>query len=221
MVGRTSAMMVGRLWEWRQRGEGARQGRMLPSNGLPFSFDGEAEGLASLPELALREGELRYEEGALISSGENYAVYGFHDPVNTDRGEIEFTFVPDWDCPPHPGPVEQRAYLHLCDRPFTRSCVSIISFYTGLHVRFYDAERQYVEVLEADIQHWKADESHRVRVVWDVEEGAAALWLDGEEVDRRGLKRRLSGGFKRLHLGHRPGNWRADGKIGALRLRLG
>jgi len=221
MVGRTSAMMVGRLWEWRQRGEGVRKERLLPSNGLPFSFEGAPEELANSQELALREGKPRYEEGGLVSDGDSYAVYGFHDPVNTDRGEIEFSFGPDWDCPPHPGPVEQRAYLHLCDRPFTRSCVSIISFYTGLHVRFYDVERHYVEVLEADIQHWKEGESHRVRVVWDVEEGTAALWLDGEEADRRGLKRRLSGGFKRLHLGHRPGNWRANGKIGALRLRLG
>ena len=221
MVGRTSATMVGRLHEWKQRREEKQKAQLLPSNGIPFSFAGEPEGLMTLPELVLRQGRPRYEEGALVSNGDSYAVYGFHDPVNTDRGEIEFTFAPDWDCPPHPGPVEQRAYLHLCDRPFTRSCVSIISFYTGLHVRFYDAERHYVEVLETDIQHWKAGKPHRVRVTWNVEEGTAALWLDGEEMDRRGLNRRLSGSFKRLHVGHRPGNWRADGRIGELQIRLG
>ena len=117
--------------------------------------------------------------------------------------------------------MAQRAYLHLSGTPFTCSCVSIISFYTGLHVRFYDAERHYVEVLETDIQHWKAGRPHLIRVQWDVDQAEAALWLDGEEKDRRALGRRLSGAFKRLHLGHRPGNWRADGRIADLRLRLG
>ena len=116
---------------------------------------------------------------------------------------------------------DTSAYLHLADRPFTRSCVSIISFYTGLHVRFYDAERHYIEVLETDIQHWERGKAVDIRVAWDAEAGEAILWLDSEERDRRRLPRRLAGAFKRLHLGHRPGNWRAQGRIDALRLQLG
>jgi hypothetical protein len=221
MVGRTSALMVGRLHAWKRQREELRSARLLPSNGVAFSFAGSAEELDTCAGLLRREGVPHYESGALRSGGDSYAVYGFAEPVCADRGEIEFSFVPDWDCPVHPGPVAQRAYLHLCDRPFTRSCVSIISFYTGLHVRFYDAERHYIEVLETDIQHWRAGIAVQVRVEWDAEKGEAVLFLDGAEKDRRALGRRLSGAFKRLHLGHRPGNWRADGLINRVTLRLG
>lgn len=221
MVGRTSATMVGRLHEWKQRREAARKTRLLPSSGLPFFFEGEPEKLAAQTELTHREGAPRYERGALVSSADSFAVYSFRNPVGTERGEICFTFTPDWESPRLRQGVNQRAYLHLSDLPFTRSCVSIISFYTGLHARFYDAERHYVEVLETDIQHWERGKAVEIRVTWDVEEEVATLWLDREEKDRRRLNRRLSGAFKRLHLGHRPGNWRADGTINGLRLKLG
>ena len=225
MVGRTSALMVGRLHEWKRRDEVARDRRLIPSRGLPWAFEGAPEELAARPELTLRQGRPEYRDGALISAGDSYAVYGFRDPAGTDRGEIAFAVTPDWDCPAHPGPVAQRAYLHLADAPFTSACVSVISFYTGLHVRFYDAQRHYIEVLETDIEHWKAGVPHRVEIGWDVgsETAAGEAWLrlDGEERDRRPLTRRLSGGFRRLHLGHRPGNWRADGVIADLRVQLG
>ena len=284
MVGRTSALMVGRLHEWKERDETARDRRLTPSRGVLFAFEGPPEELARRPELTLRQGRPEYRDGALVSAGDSFAVYGFRDPANTDRGQIAFTVTPDWDCPSHPGPVAQRAYLHLADAPFTSACVSVISFYTGLHVRFYDAGRHYIEVLETDIRDWKAGMSHRVEIGWDVSPGgegkrrapaqrgacggAAAgaetplgdgerrapaqrgarggrgigsagpgepetgpepwaasgeawLCIDGTERDRRPLGRRLSGGFRRLHLGHRPGNWRADGALGELVIRLG
>ena len=260
MVGRTSALMVGRLHEWKRRDEAARDRRLTPSRGVPFAYEGSPKGLAQRCELTLRQGRPEYRDGALVSAGESFAVYGFRDPAGTDRGEIAFTVTPDWDCPSHPGPVAQRAYLHLADAPFTSACVSVISFYTGLHVRFYDAERHYIEVLETDIQDWKAGVPHRVEIGWDVGDGSSGVgtcraptlrgaraggleagnarvaradapattssgeaWLriDGVERDRRPLTRRLSGSFRRLHLGHRPGNWRADGTIGDLSLRLG
>ena len=226
MVGRTSALMVGRLHEWKCRDEAARDRRLSPSRGVPFAFAGSPEVLAHRAELTLRQGQPEYRDGGLISAGDSCAVYGFRDPVCTDRGTVAFTVTPDWDCPAHPGPVAQRAYLHLADAPFTSACVSVISFYTGLHVRFYDAERHYIEVLEADIQDWKAGAPHRVEIGWDVggeSPGLGEAWLriDGVVGDRRPLTRRLSGGFRRLHLGHRPGNWRADGTIGDLTLQLG
>ena len=88
-------------------------------------------------------------------------------------------------------------------------------------VRFrYDAERNYIEVLETDIFSWKAGRAVQVRLVWEAP-GEAALYIDGQERDRRRLDRRLSGAFKRLHLGQRPGNWRAEGCIGDLTIRLG
>ena len=76
-------------------------------------------------------------------------------------------------------------------------------------------------MLETDIQHWRRGASVEIRVQWNVDEEAAVLRLDGEEKDRKTLNRRLAGAFKRLHIGHRPGNWRADGAIGKLRLKLG
>ncbi|MFA6111039.1 MAG: hypothetical protein WDA75_19965 [Candidatus Latescibacterota bacterium] len=221
MVGRTSALMVGRLYQWRQADEEARAGRQHPSAGVSFAFAGSAEALNDHPALTRRAGQPRYSAGALVSEGDSFAVYAFQDPVTTDRGEVAFTFTPAWTCPSPPAPVAQRAYLHLCDRPFTRSCVSVISFYTALHVRFYDAERNYVEVLEAEIRSWRQDEEVAVRIRWDVDAGEATLWLNGQKCDRRKLGRRLSGAFQVLHLGHRPGNWRADGLLDRLELRLG
>ncbi|NKB72230.1 MAG: hypothetical protein GKR89_34565 [Candidatus Latescibacteria bacterium] len=218
MVGRTSALMVGRLHEWKQRQDSRRDEGLSASNGVAFSFSGSAQGLEEV--LARRRGEPTYREGALYSAGDSFAVYGFKEPAASEKGEIAFSFVPEWDCPPHPGPVAQRAYVHLSDRPFTRSCVSVISFYTGLHVRFYDADRHYIEVLEADIQAWRKGVPVQVRLVWEAL-GEAVLWIDGQERDRRTLGRRISGAFKRLHLGHRPGNWRADGWIDDVVLSLG
>jgi hypothetical protein len=221
MVGRTSALMVGRLYKWRQADEKARAERQRPSQGVSFAFTGSALALNDHPALTRRAGQSRYRRGALVSEEDSFAVYAFQDPVNTDHGEVAFTFTPSWTCPEPPAPVAQRAYLHLCDRPFTRSCVSVISFYTGLHVRFYDAERNYVEVLETEIRAWRQGEVIAVRIRWDVDAGEAILWLDGQERDRRKLGRRLSGAFQFLHLGHRPGNWRADGLLDRLELRLG
>jgi hypothetical protein len=220
MVGRTSALMVGRLSEWKRQQERRRDERLISSMGVAFSFTGTAQALDQCPDLIHRQATSVYRDGALHSAGASYGVYSFLEPVFTENGEISFSFVPDWDCPPHPGPVAQRAYIHLSDKPFTRSCVSIISFYTGLHVRFYDAERNYIEVLEADIQSWKKGRPVQIRVVWQAP-GEATLWIDGNEKDRRPLGRRLSGAFKRLHVGHRPGNWRADGWIDHVVLRLG
>lgn len=220
MVGRTSAMMVGRLSGWKKQQERRRDERLIPSNGLPFSFTGAAQALNQCADLVRRQGASVYRDGALHSAGESYAVYHFREPIFTESGEMSFSFVPDWDCPPHPGPVAQRAYIHLSDNPFTRSCVSIISFYTGLHVRFYDAERHYIEVLEADIQSWKKGVPVRIRTAWQAP-GEAVLWIDDDERDRRPLERRLSGAFKRLHLGHRSGNWRADGWIDDIVIQLG
>ncbi|MBT5874527.1 MAG: hypothetical protein HOH43_14000 [Candidatus Latescibacteria bacterium] len=220
MVGRTSGLMVGRLHAWRMEDEQNRNLRQGPSSGNLYAFHGQASDLNNSPELSLSQGEPIYREGALHSCGNSFSVYDFHDPVSTEAGEIAFTFVPDWDCPPHPGPVSQRAYVHLSDIPFTKSCVSIISFYTGLHIRFYDSERNYIEVLEADIQTWTRHTPVRVHVTWNAS-GEAALHIDGKERDRRELDRRLSGVFRRLHVGHRPGNWRSDGWINDLTLRLG
>ncbi|MEW6750045.1 MAG: hypothetical protein AB1505_03600 [Candidatus Latescibacterota bacterium] len=221
MVGRTSALVVGRLYQWHQQDLARRAAALRPSVGVRFSFVGPAQSLGESSHLRLHAGEPRYRGGALLSVGASYAVWAFRDPVGTDRGDLGLTVTPDWDCPPQPGPVAQRAYVHLCGRPFTCSCVSIISFYTGLHVRFHDAHRHYIEVLETSVQDWRVGQPHRLRVWWDAGPGEAVLWVDGKERDRRRLGRRLSGAFAYLHLGHRPGNWRADGTLTNLELELG
>lgn len=221
MVGRTSSLMVARLAAWHEADESERARRQAPSPGVPFRFRGTAEALHGRPDLAWREGAPAFVDGALVSGADSCAVYGFLDLVSTERGRVAFTVVPDWDCPPHPGPVAQRAYLHLCGRPFTASCLSVISFYTGLHARFHDGERHYIEVLETSIQDWRAGVPHRVEVEWDGAAGWARLAVDGRDADRRHLPRRLSGAFQRLHLGHRPGNWRADARLTDLELDLG
>ena len=220
MVGRTSSLMVARLHQWKTAAEQARARRQTPSLGVPFSFGGTAESLHRHPGLRLCAGTPLFDGGSLVSAGDSYAVYACTDVLATDRGRIGLTVVPDWDCPEHPGPVAQRAYLHLCDGSFTQSSVSVISFYTGLHVRFYDAERHYIEVLETDIQTWRAGQAHRVEIEWDGEAGEASLRVDGVNADQRALPRRLSGAFQRLHVGHRPGNWRADARLTDFEIEL-
>ena len=220
MVGRTSSLMVARLYQWRQADEAQRQSRMTPSDGVTFSWSGTAQRLQDDQRLNLVYGMPRYEGGALVSADDSCAVYNLRDRTATNQGRVAFTVTPDWDCPEHPGPVAQRAYLHLCDRTFTQSCVSIISFYTGLHARFYDAERNYITVLEADIQHWRAGVAHRIEVAWDAHENSARLVVYDEDTATGTLPRRLSGAFTRLHLGHRPGNWRADARITDLEFEL-
>lgn len=59
-----------------------------------------------------------------------------------------------------------------------------------------------------------------MRVTWKAP-GEAVLYIDGEEVDRRRLDRPVGGKFTRLHIGHKPGNWRALGKVEIHRLRFG
>ena len=221
MVGRTSALMAARLFAWRQGDEKARTAQLKPSNGVPFKFSGQPEKLEKCGEIFRLDGIPRHEGGALHSASDSYVVYAWRTPVATERGRLAFSFRPDWESPRQRDGVNQRCYVHLCDRPFTRSCVSVISFYTGLHVRFYDVGRHYIEVLETDIQHWERGKEARVEVSWDTHKGEAALLLDGQERDCRALDRRLGGAFKRLHLGQRPGNWRADGLIGDLELVLG
>ena len=222
MVGRTSALMVARLCQWQEEARASRAGRLPASVGRPFRFAGLPADLARHPDLHPRAGQPRFDAaGGLHAAGDSYAVYAFHDPAYSDRGQIAFTFIPDQSTAPAPYPVAARAYLHLSDRGLTRSCVSVISFYAGLHVRFYDAERHYIEVLETDISHWQQGQTRRVRLAWDAAAATAALWVDGEEVDRRPLPRRLGGAFARLHLGHRPGNWRADGRLMEVELALG
>ncbi|MCD6507803.1 hypothetical protein J7M22_14440 [Candidatus Poribacteria bacterium] len=68
MIGRTSSLMVGRLYTWREREEADRAARMRPSNGVPFLFEGSPEEMADRAELIHREGTPRYKDGALLSA---------------------------------------------------------------------------------------------------------------------------------------------------------
>ena len=89
--------------------------------------------------------------------------------------------------------MDQRAYLHLTSPSRARASASS-AFSPACTCT--DAERHLIEVLETDIQRWKAGSEHEIRVQWDVDDGVALLWMDGEEKDRGALNRRLSGAFK-------------------------
>ena len=44
--------------------------------------------------------------------------------------------------------------------------------------------------------------------------------INGKEVDRRELDRPLGGKFTRLHIGHKPGNWRTLARIKMNNIKL-
>ena len=114
--------------------------------------------------------------------------------------------------------VCQRGWVHLSGEAYTASCVSIISFYGRVHVRFYDAGRRLIESLDADIMGWQRDEPHRLCCEWD--DRQATLWLDGQVCDRRALDRPLGGAFSKLHVGCHPLHWTAEAVIERVTLSL-
>jgi len=167
-------------------------------------------------EVALVEGRPQYEGDALVSEGENFVAARFVRPVATDSGEVELTITLN---PGSTSWLNQRCYIHLCDEVHNRSCVSLITFYRGIHLRVYDANRRLIEVPEGSIDGWKEGEPHRVKATWNAP-GEAVLYIDGKEVDRKRLDMSIGGRFTRLHIGHKPGNWRTLGKVEVHKLRF-
>ncbi|MCK4591596.1 MAG: hypothetical protein KAT86_07560, partial [Candidatus Latescibacteria bacterium] len=161
-------------------------------------------------------GRPEYEGDALISEDESFAAAQFIQPAATDSGEIELTITLN---PGSTSWLNQRCYIHLCDEVHNKSCVSLITFYRGIHLRIYDAHRKLIEVPEGSIDEWKEGEPHRVNVTWEAP-GEAVMYIDGQEVDKRWLDRPIGGEFTRLHIGYKPGNWRMLGKIEVHKFRF-
>jgi hypothetical protein len=217
MIGRSMGAYVVMLTDWLRRDQEKVRRSISGSTGENFEWDSGVKALLENGNVELVAGKPEYEGDALISEGERFAAARFLRPAATDSGEIELTVTLN---PGSTSWLDQRCYIHLCDEVHNKSCVSLITFYRGIHLRIYDAHRKLIEVPEGSIDDWKEGEPHRIKATWNAP-GEAVLYLDGKEVDRRPLDRPIGGEFTRLHIGHKPGNWRTLGKIAVHRLRFG
>jgi len=215
--GRSMGAYVAMLTDWLRRDQENARRSIPASTGASFEWDSGVKALLESDNVELVAGRPAYEGDALISEGKRFAAARFVRPAATDSGEIELTVILN---PGSTSWLNQRCYIHLCDEVHNRSCVSLITFYRGIHLRIYDSHRKLIEVPEGSIDDWKEGEPHRIKATWNAP-GEAALYLDGKEVDRRPLDRPIGGQFTRLHIGHKPGNWRALGKIAVHLLKLG
>ena len=222
MIGRTSGATVAAMYRWWKKEQEAAAAAETPSTGGAFAFDGTPRELLTGPQLSLTEGAPDCsEEGALVCTDESHAICSITSPWNTDRGRVALEFAPKatihWDGHGNPGPG--WAIFHLCDDKFTASAVTVMHFYDELHVRFYDSHRKLIEVLEANVEGWEQGEQRRIEFTWNEDE--AVLWMDGKEVHRVPVHRRLSGAFRKLYLGCKPGNWKGKGTLYRVELEVG
>ncbi len=217
IIGRSMGAYVVMLTDWLRRDQEKARRSIPASTGENFEWNSGVKALLESGNVKLVEGRPEYEGVALISEGERFAAARFVRPAATDSGEIELTVTLN---PGSTSWLNQRCYIHLCDEVHNKSCVSLITFYRGIHLRIYDVHRKLIEVPEGSIDDWKEGEPHRIKATWNAP-GEAVLYLDGKEVDRRPLDRPNGGEFTRLHIGHKPGNWRALGKVAVHRLRFG
>jgi hypothetical protein len=214
MVGRTSGATVAYMHDWWQKDQAALAASQPISDGESFEFQGSPKELLDSTGIAVRKGEPRFEsDGALICDQDSFAICDIDPPWNTDTGHVVLEFAPfssvDWDSGGNPNPG--WGIFHLCDEEFTASAITVMHFYSGLHVRFYDRDRKLIEVLEADIQGWQAGVRHRIEFKWNSE--AAILFLDDKECHRVPLQRKISGAFRRVYLGCKPGSWKGKGTL--------
>ena len=222
MVGRTSGATAAYMMDWWKRDQDALAAAQPSSSGVAFEFDGKPADLLAQDALSLAEGRPEYDPGeALICLDDSFAICEVREPWNTDSGCVGLDYAPNstikWDRGgnPHPG----WGLLHLCDDKFTASAVTVMQFYDSLHVRFYDRDRKIIEVLEANVNGWQAGARRTIEFEWDPKE--AVLRMDGEEVHRIRLPRCLSGFFRKLYLGCKPGNWKGKGKLYKVGIRVG
>ena len=222
MIGRTSGATVAAMYRWWQKEQKAAAAAERPSTGGAFAFNGTCGELLAGSQLSLVEGAPECDEdGALACTDESHAICRIMSPWNTDRGHVALEFAPKatvlWDG--HGSPRSGWAIFHLCDEKFTASAVTVMHFYDELHVRFYDSHRKLIEVLEVNIEGWEQGQRRRIEFAWD--EKGAILWMDGREVHRVPLQRRLSGAFRRLYLGSKPGNWKGKGTLHRVEIAVG
>ena len=214
VVGRTGGATISYMLRWWEREQRMLAAKQPASPGQPFTFAGPPAELLARPGRSRLKGQPRFDEGGgLICDQESFAVCQIDTPWNTETGRIALDFKPNATIEWNGGgsPASGWAILHLCDERFTASAVTVMHFYDRLHVRFYDRHRKLIEVLETSIQGWPGGERRRIEFSWNPCE--AALWMDGEEVHRVPMQRRLSGVFQKLYLGCKPGNWKGKGTL--------
>ena len=227
-IGRNIGGYVSMAENWIARDHREYLSSLKASTGSDFQWQAGIKELLKSPGIVLTRGRPQYEEGVLIAEGESFIAARFMEPVATDCGEIIFETLledeaePAWEDP--------RGYIHLCDEIHNRSCISIISFYNEFQARAYDRDRKLIDAAECRIIDnpkmspvyplWKKGEWHTVRVTWQAP-GEIVLYMDGEMAEKRHLDRPIGGEFTRIHIGHKPGNWKIHGKIILMELRMG
>jgi hypothetical protein len=216
-VARAAGGVVCLMDKWRREDDRRQAAEIAPTVGQPFEFHGAPQDLLELPRCRLERGEPCFTpEGGLESYGPTFMALSLDPPAPTARGDIALNVIPWWDGNT-PNSLAQRCYVHLCGDAYTASAVSIVSYYDRMSVRFYDAKRRLIDSLDTVISHWKPDEMHRIEVRWS--ESGASLALDGAEVHRITLSRRIGGSFRKLSVGYRTGNWKADGVIESVSIK--
>ncbi len=169
----------------RERESSARRAERAPSTGRPGTFAGDSP-----------------YDGPVPGEG-----------LDTDRGWIrcEYRAGTD-DAPSH---LNLQAFFHASDVPFDHSAVTLLAFYDRLQVRFHDADRRLVDSLDAFVPRdffRRASGPHVLAVRYEAP-GEAVLAVDGRIAARTALDRALSGAFRRIRVGARPGNWTVNGRV--------
>lgn len=219
------------LMKWKEDKEKEKRSLMISTSPNTWSFSGPPRDLCGdaffslekgtpvfLDNGALRTTPRFNREGILTEDGDSYISGRLKNPVSTHIGTITLVVKNPWTGD-EDGAVCQRGWLHLSDEKFTASALSIISFYGRIQVRFYDAERELIESLEACIKNWKPGENHKVKVAWN--ETTTYLIVDDEICEQRRLDRRLGGSFRQLSVGYHPAHWTFEGEILNISICLG
>jgi hypothetical protein len=136
----------------------------------------------------------------------------------SDAGWVEATYLAGSDdLPSH---LNRQAFFHASDEPFEHSSFTLLCFYDRIQARFHDADGLLVGSLDAFVQaaFFQRSSGAHVLLVEYRAPGTAVLSVDGRVVDRTDLDRPLSGAFRRIRVGSRPGNWTVDGTV---RVRAG
>lgn len=146
-------------------------------------------------------------------SGETGAVDRFEPAAYADRGCMTILFSPDGKSPDR---LNRQGLLHVCAQEPNKSAVSIITFYDRIQVRFYDADSNLINSLDAFLEpdFFSAGTQHKIRVYYAAP-GEARLEINDKVSAETRLSRPLSGSFRIICTGCRPGNWKAYGQVHA------
>ncbi|MHB8963423.1 MAG: hypothetical protein ACYC5K_09755 [Saccharofermentanales bacterium] len=131
--------------------------------------------------------------------------------IYTDCGNITIRYRPDRDPEEY---LNRQAFFHLCDGLPNRSAVSAIAFYNRVQIRFYDEDGNLIDSLDylPDESFFQAGSVNEMIIRYEAP-GTATLEVNGIPVCSVLLDRPLSGSFRKMYTGTRPGNWKANGLV--------